>query len=274
MYVELSKEKETLKTSRYFTIAFAEANIAGTTQDIVVKRAVSNSAYPMWRQERDILYAVHSPGIVEILGCNMQNKELYLKKIRGQNIFNYTTNNTLEMFNLLFLMTDLTSTLSYLHSNTPKKPPIVQGDISGGNIMVNPKASVSFNPVMIDFQYSFFENKPPEHLSNIQYGTPQYVAPEAIGENIVNTTKRDVYSMGIVFYYMFSKDFPYDFNKIEDVPKERIFDWIKKKINKSNPKPISTKVKDIDKIIMSMIEKDYKNRCTAKEAHSAFNSLI
>lgn len=276
MYVELFKEKEPLKTSKYFTIAFAEANIAGKAEEIVIKRAAQDSekAKLMWKQERDILYSIHSSGIVKILGSNLEKKELYLEKINGENIFDYFSNHTLDRFHAIKLMSDLTSTLSYLHADINQKPPIIQGDISPGNILINSTTSDSLNPFLIDFQYSFFENQMPNFLQGMTFGTPRFIPLECLEYDGINTTKRDVYSLGMVFYNTLTDSFPYNFNRFDSIPDGMKFNWVKGIMRRNDPKSISTGDKKIDDVIMSMIEKDYKNRCTAREANSVFNSLM
>lgn len=275
MHIQLFKEKEPLKTSRYFTIAFAEANIAGKAEEIVVKRAAQDSkkAKLMWRQERDILYSLHSSGIVKLLGSNLERKELYLEKINGEDIFNYCTNHTLSNFQSIKLMNDLTSTLSYLHSNKNDKPPIIQGDISPANILIHSTTDF-LNPFFIDFQYSFFEGRMPNYMQSMTFGTPRFIPLECLDYDGINTTKRDIYSLGMVFYITLSNGFPYNFNRFDSIPDGMKFNWVKGIIGRNDPKPISTWDKKIDEIVMSMIEKNYKDRCTAREAYSAFNSLM
>ena len=83
-------------------------------------------------------------------------------------------------------------------------------------------------------------------------GTLNYIPPD---DNL-NTPKRDVYAIGVLFYYLLTNEFPYD---VEDKSQINTREpWDKKPIAPSEINKDS--YKGIDKIILKAIDKDYENR--------------
>ena len=86
-------------------------------------------------------------------------------------------------------------------------------------------------------------------------GTPYYVAPEVIDENYGK--KADVWSMGVVLYFLMSGKLPFVATNMRD-----LFDKIKQK-HFQMPKEFSEDLRDL---VKKMLMKDPDQRISALEA--------
>lgn len=60
---------------------------------------------------------------------------------------------------------------------------------------------------IIDFGFSVFDQE--NQRSNKLCGTPNYMAPEMFDESNFDLFKADVWAMGVVFYKVFSGNYPF-----------------------------------------------------------------
>ncbi|WP_409199907.1 serine/threonine-protein kinase [Methanobrevibacter sp. DSM 116169] len=83
-------------------------------------------------------------------------------------------------------------------------------------------------------------------------GTIRYVPPD---DNL-NSPKRDVYAIGVLFYKLLTNNFPYDVEGVEDIVSKK--PWNEKPISPSEINPDC--YKGIDEIVLKAINKDVKKR--------------
>lgn len=101
----------------------------------------------------------------------------------------------LEAELILSILKDIASGVRFLHSS---KPPVIHGDLKSQNILIDSK----FRAKLSDFGFS---NLKPEKAT----GTPLWMAPELLSGQSLNTTKTDMYSVGVIMYEIFARKEPY-----------------------------------------------------------------
>lgn len=166
------------------------------------------------------------------------------------------------------LMKQLLSALSYMHSLD-----IVHRDIKSDNIMYIPDKMIL---KYIDFGFACYDviGKVRHQCKLKSAGTPLYISPEMwkLASNKprsiqdLNDTeilmKSDVWSLGIVFYELFFGVSPFeDVSSIEELSEElRSTEPIRFPPSRIDPYLVST--------VKLMLNRNYKQRVTAKEAYS------
>ena len=97
------------------------------------------------------------------------------------------------------IVAQIASTLSYLHENN-----IAHRDIKLENILID---KITLDTKLIDFGFAI-------EVQGVQscpklIGTPSYLPPEMIRHKDYDPFKADVWSLGILFYFLCSGYFPY-----------------------------------------------------------------
>lgn len=114
-------------------------------------------------------------------------------------------------------MLQITQTMGYLHSKRSGKNPIFFRDMKPDNLMVRSNGNIN----IFDFGISI-EVKHEGQLPDYTLGTAGYVAPEQKKKNLPVDLRSDIYSMGLVFYFMLTGVDPRNFKKSELKP---IAEW-------------------------------------------------
>lgn len=114
-------------------------------------------------------------------------------------------------------MLQITQIMGYLHSKTQGKNPIFFRDMKPDNLMVRSNGNIN----IFDFGISI-EVKHENQLPDYTLGTAGYVAPEQKKKDLPVDLRSDIYSMGLVFYYILTGVDPRNFKKSELKP---ISEW-------------------------------------------------
>lgn len=217
----------------------------------------------------------------------------YLENAKELTEFMYT----LDIYNILFIMQRLLEQLTTFHNNN-----ITHSDIKPQNIIIQLKESFVKNVLFIDFGLACIQD-------TCKYsGTVSYMAPEALKNSqkettIENIKKTDIWSLGIVFYRLLNKTFPYksyddylyernynsessDSSEIENTPKDiikgnqifRLVDFYEKntiKSNYNNTELLSQETNDkLNFIVESMLILDPSKRITINEINTIFSNIL
>lgn len=149
--------------------------------------------------------------IVKIINSQFPDLVSYLGKCKNALIYKYSPGYT-DMFNFLdsvedvnnkTIMINLIKALKNLHSLD-----IYHLDLKPENILIND----DLNIIIID--YGFSQLKGETDLKSC--GTPGYTAPEILArygfefENSEITEKADIFSLGVIFFYLLNFYWPYD----------------------------------------------------------------
>jgi len=153
------------------------------------------------------------------------------------------------------LAKQLTAAIDYLHSNR-----IVHRDIKPANILLCFGPSGSFIAKLADF--GFAKQQTPDVILKTSLGSPRFEAPEVFSAKTGNpyTNKCDLWSLGVTYYYILAKDYPFTkiggLNAFLENKKYTVFDL-----------PDSLKVSDSCKhFVRNHLMRDPSCRISADEA--------
>jgi len=182
--------------------------------------------------------------IIKIHQVFMDKKRLYLvlDYIDGVDLSDYIwESGRLSERKAKYILHQIVETINYLHSIH-----ICHRDIKLDNIMINED---TLKITLIDFGFATkFDEKDP--LKD-KWGTPYFIAPEVMKGTYGK--EWDMWSIGIMAYYMLSGALPFDKDK----------DWVLSDGGIKKIDSISYEAKDF---VKNLLIKDPKKRMTAKEA--------
>lgn len=158
---------------------------------------------------------------------------------------------------LLDIFQQLADGLAYMHSKG-----IAHRDIKDENILI--KGQVPFY-IDFDIACSFTGALPEFKCPKVIAGTPHYIAPEIIQGAPEDYSKADVWSLGIVFYYLLARKTPF-----ESFTMERTF----KSILLDDVPPFKSGLPRLDILILLMLQKNPRKRPTAAEVKDILNEMI
>ena len=158
--------------------------------------------------------------------------------------------------NLLEMMLQLVNGLNYMHSKN-----VVHRDIKPHNIIFKGN-----RPIFIDFEKSSIVTSTQFPCLKGFHGTPNYISPEGWRETVIDYYASDIYSLGVVFYFLCNKKkLPYgDVNDIHS---------LKKMVLNTDPIASQSGFQILDDLIMNLISKNPHNRSNLLTIKQTFESL-
>ncbi len=144
------------------------------------------------------------------------------------------------------LMIQASKGLGYAH-----KSGIVHCDVKPHNFLVTPQNVLKITDFGIAQALSSINN---DSSSDTIWGSPIYLSPEqAAGKSL--SPASDIYSLGVIMYYLFSGQFPFVADSPEKLSYKHQFEKPKQitEINSQIPE-------SLNKIIMKLLDKDPNNR--------------
>lgn len=179
--------------------------------------------------------------------------------MQGKNLFDYMASlphhAVTEQF-VAQIMRQLLAGLSHCHANK-----LIHRDVNPKNLMFSDKACTILK--LIDFGFAQMFDGSGSKFQGV-YGSPIYTAPEVYFKKPYDAAC-DIWSSGILCFFILSGHFPYDEDLSDDLPS--LISEIKQKVISEEDmkngvwKTIS---KDAKNFILSMLNKEPKNRKTAE----------
>lgn len=161
--------------------------------EVIVKKVS-----PYYKSEVSILQYCNHPNIIKYYHHIESKEHLYIftNRIYGKNLCDILEEDPLPKELIIPIMTQLLETVKYLHENL-----IMHRDIKLENIMLTDNKIT-----LLDFGFATFFTK--YMIFKDICGSLHYISPEMYKENYCYTT--DLWSLGIVFYIICSRKFPFD----------------------------------------------------------------
>jgi serine/threonine protein kinase len=123
---------------------------------------------------------------------------------------------------ICYIGAQILEAISYLHKNK-----IIHMDIKQQNILIDDFLSVKLTDFSISINYKNLKT-----ISLPLMGTCYYISPETLEERTINTedaSKIDIYSFGVLLYFLAFCDYPYELRNVDTKNYEGILKNIKEK---------------------------------------------
>ena len=156
-------------------------------------------------RENEISQTLKHPFIIRLYSSFEDKDKIYfiLKYAPNSNLYNYVKNNTYNLNCIKFIFVEVLLGMEYLHKNK-----IILRDLKLENILIGKDKHI----LITDFGLAkYFKDK-----GKSLCGTPEYMAPEIIREEIYDE-KIDIWSLGIVLYELCYKTTPFANNSNTDL---------------------------------------------------------
>ncbi len=209
-----------------------------------------------------VLSEITHPNVVRVFDANsikIGAKDFYyitMEFVNGQSLADFYLGNSIPLSTTLKLMCDICDGLSQAHS---KKSPIIHRDIKPQNILIK-KDTDAYVAKVSDFGLAQHVN-PEINLLNAA-GTLPFMAPEGFWNYA--SPASDIFSVGIVFYLMATKAFPFYIPENTTTNTQANLQNVLIQSRRTLPKPPSQRNKeialDLDGIILKSLAFDAKDR--------------
>ena len=209
-----------------------------------------------FRAERRILAVLDHPNIARLLDGGTTNDGLpyfVMEYIEGEPIDQYCNTHKLAIAERLKLFQGVCSAVSYAHQNL-----IVHRDVKPGNVLVTGDGV----PRLLDFGIAKLL-APDMAQEKTQTGlrplTPEYASPEQVRGGPI-TTATDIYSLGVLLYWLLTGHRPYHSEMSSAAERERAI------CEEEPAKPDLPR--DLSAIVLMALRKDPRRRYASVEQFS------
>jgi len=193
--------------------AVYQAHDTQLDRDIVIKRLKNESSYGQKElkeqllTEAKVLAGLRHPNIVSIYDVieNENGGDIIMELIEGDTLDTVVKKAPLDLQQFLFVATQLLSAIATAHEHS-----ILHCDLKPANIMLTELDRSNYQTTVIDFGMSPSQEESSSSKSGTQriVGSIHFMAPEVIESNI-NTETSDIYSIGCIFYYALTGQYPF-----------------------------------------------------------------
>lgn len=226
---------------------------------ILKKREMNTSDLELARNEIDIMRVCKHPNIIRLLDTYENYKYIYIisEYLSGGDLkdFVHDSKTTFKEEKVVKIIKQIASGVQYLHTLG-----IMHRDLKPENIMLNSKIFNNFTSVKImDFGLSKVLGKDEKTCEG--FGTICYVAPEILSRKMYDF-KSDIWSLGVVAYYVNSRALPFD---DEDDDEDKI---AKMTLSRNVDFPVkqwSGKTKEAVEIVKLCLNKKQEERINIKQ---------
>ena len=165
---------------------------------------------------------------------------------------------------LAYITKQILEGLYFIH-----KSKIIHMDIKQQNILIDKNLEIKITDFSVSLSYE--KVKTTEKIKLPLSGTSPYMSPEVLGQeqiDIEDASKIDMYSLGIMLYYLSFGEFPYNL----DINLKKNFSMILQRIKDSNLEMPENKIKCNKysylyiKFLKNLLDKNIKNRLSIFEA--------
>jgi serine/threonine protein kinase len=210
--------------------------------------AANDGIRKRFEQEAKIMASLNHEGITKVIDFDEKenNLAIVMEYLNGQTLDEYIIQKgALGEKEAKEIFIPILKAFSYAHGKS-----IVHRDVKPSNIFITTQGKVK----IMDFGIAKIIEDGANVLTQTgtQMGTPVYMSPEQVNDSKNIDHRTDIYSLGVMLYFMLSGKPPYD------ATKNSSFQIFTKIVNESVPN--LTKYPEMDRIIQKATEKDAINR--------------
>lgn len=211
--------------------------------------------------EINILYYLQKNKVMNIIGIKdvfLIDKMFYviLEYADKGDLFDILQYKKLNELKILSIIYNISNILKGVHVNN-----IIHGDIKLENILI-----LNNKLYLTDFGFSVFGDK--NIVKRCSYTLP-YTAPEQLESNIF-VFKSDVWSLGMIMFYLFYNEFPFDYNNhIEDI--DVMIDLFKREIKFPS---IPDATNDFKQIVSNTLKYNIEDRISLQDLINSIEKII
>ncbi len=163
-----------------------------------------------FKHEFALLAELHHPHLPRVydFGLASSHNQYYFTTefVEGQELYRALRQAPFE--EVEHVLTQVLSALDFLHSID-----LVHFDVKGENVLVAKDAKGGWQAKLVDFGVTSPANR---ELTEVA-GTLHYIAPELLLPDPVSDGRSDLYSFGVMCYYLLAGQFPYTLESFDDV---------------------------------------------------------
>lgn len=213
----------------------------------------NSDLYQRFKTEAQTMAQLNHPNIIKIYSYNITKDFTYIEMeyIEGHKLSDLIYDDKLSYRVAINLMYIICKAIQYLHENN-----ILHRDIKPSNIMITSSKELK----IIDFGLS--KDLKLNHItkSGSILGTPLYMSLECLESNNKVSEKSDVYSLGVLFYEMLTRHFPYFGDTESDLYKSILLN------NPIDVTDYNINIHiEISYLIKAMLKKDYNIRISLND---------
>lgn len=147
-----------------------------------------------FRQEGELVAAMHHPNIVDVYGIGTTDRDVYIAmEFVGGNDLASRIEAGVHPFEALDIMTPIADALGYAHRRN-----VIHRDVKPNNVLFRRDGT----PLLSDFGIAKQLNTPTQlTMTGMLVGSPVYMSPEQIEGRVIDG-RSDLYSLGIILYEM------------------------------------------------------------------------
>ena len=149
------------------------------------------------------LAALKHPGIVSVYDICVEENQCYIVSdfLEGKSLSDWLNVHQVEWAQAALIVIKIADALAHAHSQR-----IVHRDLKPANVIM----TAGNNPVLVDFGLAISDASTAGLDRGVVAGTPAYMSPEqARGEGHRIDGRTDIYSLGVMMYFMLTRHLPF-----------------------------------------------------------------
>ena len=154
-------------------------------------------------REMNMAARLRHPNLVQFIGATLEGEMIILTELMHTSLRRVLEQGHISREHTISISVQVCQALNYLHLMRPD--PVIHRDISSANVLLNPLPNSGWLAKVTDYgsvnTLRMIQTKNP--------GSPVYAAPETIDPSL-QSTKMDVFSVGVLLIEMCTGQFPSD----------------------------------------------------------------